>query len=163
MTIVERAFYFADAHHGDQKYGNYTYMFHLWSVVGVAQDMGFNEDVQAACMLHDVLEDTPASYNDVKAEFGVEIADIVYAVTDELGKNRKERHEKTYPKIRNNNFALLVKFCDRIANVRYSKEHDKKMFKMYRKENDEFIAALTGVVYGNPIAKCRSELQRLFT
>jgi (p)ppGpp synthase/HD superfamily hydrolase len=93
--------------------------------------------------LHDILEDTPLSYNDVKKEFGEKVADIVYDVTDELGKNRKERKERTYPKIRANHDAILVKICDRIANANNSKKLNKRMFEMYKKEHRDFIVGIT--------------------
>ena len=92
--------------------------------------------------MHDVLEDTHLSYNDIKKEFGEDIAELVYAVTDELGRNRKERKEKTYPKIKGNPKAIAVKLCDRIANVREAKSSASKMFRMYKDEHAEFTITL---------------------
>ena len=45
---------------------------------------------------HDLIEDTRVSYNDVKTELGQEAADIIYAVTNDKGKNRKERAGVNY-------------------------------------------------------------------
>ena len=100
-----------------------------------------------ACMLatwgHDVIEDCRVSYSDVKNVLGQEVADIVYAVTNEKGKNRKERaNEKYYKGIRVTPGAVFVKLCDRIANVQYSKMTGSRMFEMYKKENDDFIVQL---------------------
>jgi (p)ppGpp synthase/HD superfamily hydrolase len=100
-----------------------------------------------ACMLgtwgHDLIEDTRVSYNDVKDHLGQEAADIIYAVTNEKGKNRKERaNEKYYEGIKNTPGAVFVKLCDRIANVQYSKMTGSRMFEMYKKENLEFTKAL---------------------
>lgn len=51
-----------------------------------------------------------------------DVADIVYAVTNEKGKNRSERaNEKYYQGIRENKLAVIVKICDRLANALYSK------------------------------------------
>ena len=66
------------------------------------------------------------------------MAEIVYAVTDELGRNRKERKEKTYPKIKANWKATAVKICDRIANATQSRDYNKGLFEMYKKENKDF-------------------------
>lgn len=88
------------------------------------------------------MEDGDLSYNDIKKAFGKNIAEIVFAVTDELGRDRKERKLKTYPKIRVNWKATVVKVCDRIVNVRQSKEYNEGLFKMYQKENDDFTHAL---------------------
>lgn len=88
---------------------------------------------------HDLIEDTRVSYNDVKNQLGQEVADIIYAVTNEKGKNRKERaNTKYYEGIRNTPGAVFVKLCDRIANVQYSKMTNSRMYEMYRKENGDF-------------------------
>jgi len=88
---------------------------------------------------HDLIEDTRVSYNDVMNHLGQEAADIVYAVTNEKGKNRKERGNiKYYEGIRQTPGAVFVKLCDRIANVQYSKMTKSRMFEMYRKEHSDF-------------------------
>ena len=98
---------------------------------------------------HDLIEDTRVSYNDVKENLGQEAADIIYALTNEKGKNRKERaNDKYYEGIRNTPGAVFVKLCDRIANVQYSKMTGCRMFEMYRKENDEFVTRL-GYTFNN--------------
>lgn len=92
-----------------------------------------------AVLGHDLIEDTRVSYNDIKGVLGQEVADVIYAVTNEKGKTRKERaNAKYYEGIRNTKGAVFVKLCDRIANARYSKMTGSRMFEMYRKENEEF-------------------------
>ena len=54
-----------------------------------------------------------------KKKFGHEVAELIYAVTSELGRNRAERNKKTYPKIQGNFYATALKLADRIANVEY--------------------------------------------
>ena len=103
--------------------------------------------LRSACMVatwgHDLIEDTRVSYNDVKDHLGQEVADIIYALTNEKGKTRKERaNDKYYKGIRVTPGAVFVKLCDRIANVQYSKMTGSRMFEMYKKENDEFIVQL---------------------
>jgi (p)ppGpp synthase/HD superfamily hydrolase len=105
--------------------------------------------VRMACWGHDLIEDTRTSYNDVNSKLGVQVADIVYAVSNEKGKNRKERaNDKYYEGIRETPGAVFVKLCDRIANVQYSKMTKSRMFEMYKKENDKFMLCL-GRVYQN--------------
>ncbi len=142
MTALDRAFLVASKAHSNQFYGIYPYVYHVLEVATIAKDLKLSETVQVACVLHDALEDSDLSYNDIKKEFGMEVAEIVYAVTDELGRNRKERKEKTYPKIRPNSDAILVKLCDRIANVRNSKKSNQDMFDVYAMEQSEFMIAL---------------------
>jgi (p)ppGpp synthase/HD superfamily hydrolase len=103
--------------------------------------------IRTACLRaawgHDLIEDCRVSYNDVKEILGQEAADIVYAVTNEKGKNRTERaNDKYYQGIRETKGAVFVKLCDRIANVQYSKMTGSRMFEMYKKENDNFIEKL---------------------
>ena len=107
----------------------------------------FQTSLREACRRatwgHDLIEDTRVSYNDVKTELGEEAADIIYAVTNDKGKNRKERAgDKYYEGIRNTPGAVFVKLCDRIANVQYGKMTKSRMFEMYKKENDEFVVQL---------------------
>jgi (p)ppGpp synthase/HD superfamily hydrolase len=117
--------------------------------------------VQLACLGHDLIEDTRVSYNDVKKVLGVGAADIIYAVTNEKGKNRKERaNDKYYKGIRNTPGAVFVKLCDRIANVQYSKMTGSRMFEMYKKENDEFISRLR-VEGDTKLLPLFAELQKL--
>lgn len=99
--------------------------------------------LQTACLLatwgHDLIEDCRVSYNDVKDNLGQEAADIVYAVSNEKGKTRKDRaNEKYYRGIRETPGAVFVKLCDRIANIQYSKMTKSRMFETYRKEHLEF-------------------------
>lgn len=103
--------------------------------------------LQDACGIavwgHDLIEDTRVSYNDVKSQLGQEAANIIYAVTNEKGKTRKERaNTKYYEGIRNTPGAVFVKLCDRIANVQYGSMTKSRMVKMYGKENHEFQKAL---------------------
>jgi hypothetical protein len=70
---------------------------------------------------------------------GQEAADIVFAVTNDKGKNRKERAGVNYYRgIRDTSGAVFVKLCDRIANVQYSKMTKSRMFKMYQEEHSDF-------------------------
>jgi (p)ppGpp synthase/HD superfamily hydrolase len=135
-------------HQTNHFYDEYLpYEFHLRMVAQAAKDFErlltpgsyYHHTIILACYGHDLIEDTRVSYNDVKAILGVEAADIVYAVSNEKGKNRKERaNDKYYEGIRNTAGAVFVKLCDRIANVQYSKMTKSRMFEMYKKENEEF-------------------------
>lgn len=142
MNNKERALLVAEKAHNNQTYDIYPYIYHIRQVVKIAEELGFDESIVVACALHDTLEDTELSFNDLKKAFGEEVAEIVYCVTDELGRNRNERKAKTYPKIQGNWKATIVKICDRIANVNQSKEYNKRLFEMYRKEHDLFCTSL---------------------
>ena len=151
------------------------YEFHLRMVAKVAEkyielipdsndgETALRDTVLLAAYGHDLIEDTRVSYNDVKENLGLGPADIIYACTNEKGKNRKERaNDKYYEGIRNTRGAVFVKLCDRIANVQYSKMTGSRMFDMYKKENDNFLTSL-GFVEGqhNTLEKMSDYLKNL--
>lgn len=90
---------------------------------------------------HDLIEDCRITYNDLLENgAGKEIAEIIYALTDEKGKNRAERtREEHYKKLVQIPGVAYVKFCDRIANVRYSRFAESSMYEKYKREHPEFI------------------------
>jgi (p)ppGpp synthase/HD superfamily hydrolase len=152
------------------------YEFHLRMVKNVSKqfinevpdsndgETSFRDNIILAAWGHDLIEDTRVSYNDVKDQLGQEAADIIYAVSNEKGKNRKERaNEKYYEGIRNTKGAVFVKLADRIANVQYSKMSQSRMFEMYKKENDHFLTSL-GFIEGqaHPLGEICHYLENLF-
>lgn len=97
---------------------------------------------------HDSIEDARMTYNDVLAEarkymlphLGTMAAEIVYALTNEKGRNRAERaSDKYYREIRETKYAPFVKFCDRYSNMMYSRGNGSRMAKVYANESDEFM------------------------
>ena len=105
---------------------------------------------------HDSIEDARLSYNDVKKialklglteEQAFMASEIVYALTNEKGRNRKERAGKRYYEgIRNTPYAPFVKMCDRMANIRYScgsyNMRNLRMAKVYEDEMPYFAQAI---------------------
>jgi (p)ppGpp synthase/HD superfamily hydrolase len=141
-------------------YSGYPYKLHLDAVVNVGKQYLYliPENMQfavlASCSLHDVMEDCGVSHNKIatlpllkkyttfdRCDY---IADIVYNVTNELGRNRKERASKSYPKIASCKYSTFVKLCDRIGNLKFSYfcNDEKGMFEMYKKESPEFYKNL---------------------
>tara|TARA_R110000868_G_scaffold401649_2_gene677271 strand:- start:7479 stop:7910 length:432 start_codon:yes stop_codon:yes gene_type:complete len=106
-------------------------------VIQILSDNGCGFKLQICGALHDTIEDCNISYNDIKDYFGEDVAEIVYCVTDELGRNRTERKAKTLPKIASNSDAVIVKLADRIANIKHGGKVD-----MYVKEYSQFRDAL---------------------
>lgn len=144
--------------HGDAEYGTgVPYSDHLDEVVAVLKEYGHEGDHALAGYLHDVVEDTPKSAEDLLAA-GVpdEVVAIVLFVTDETGHNRKERKAKTYRRVRSQldehrlapkgcaawvHKALRVKLADRLANVRACLRSKSGLLGMYRKERRAFREA----------------------
>jgi (p)ppGpp synthase/HD superfamily hydrolase len=144
MTNVEKARDFAVCAHGDQKYGDKPYVYHLDHVAEILKPYG--ETAQVVGYLHDVLEDTAASQIEVELCFGRFVACAVHLVTDRRGESRRERKIKTnamLSQIEGFPLPLIVKAADRLANLRESAKggQDSKLA-MYRREHDEFHKAV---------------------
>jgi (p)ppGpp synthase/HD superfamily hydrolase len=135
---------YAARKHATQQYGNQPYTVHLAAVREVLRWAGIEDEhpLAIAAWLHDTVEDTDTTREDVAARFGDEVAELVWAVTG-VGKNRKERNENAYAKIRAYPQAATLKLADRIANVEASANVPDKLA-MYRKEWPAFRDALAG-------------------
>jgi (p)ppGpp synthase/HD superfamily hydrolase len=144
--LVHFARGFAIGAHGDQKYGSGApYYVHLDAVSDVLLDFKIDSIyLHKAAYLHDVLEDTQTTPETIQNLFGADVLALVQAVTNEPGANRKERHLKTYPKIRKaGEWAMMLKLADRIANVSASlADTAGGKIGMYRKEHASFKEAL---------------------
>ena len=132
----------------NHKYDGKPYLTHLDMVYSscvkyidlLPDDKDFREDVMAACYCHDLIEDCRQTYGDVFRKFSPEIADLVFAVTNEKGKIRRQREsDKYFADMKLIPGAVFLKICDRLANVKYSVEENKPQAKMYVKEMDRFI------------------------
>ena len=138
----------------NQRYHDQPYEFHLKMVVEIAERFIHlipeedREDVIAGCWVHDIIEDTGKTYNDVKRATNETIAEYAYALTSEKGRNREERaNHAYYAGIDRYKHATFIKLCDRYANMKYSKDNGSSMFKTYQKEMDSFIWHLKGHKY----------------
>lgn len=150
----------------NQTYGDKPYVYHLDMVAEFAMHFGHlvcESETDIAKIIfgsyfHDVIEDTRNTYNDVLKiakrfftyqEDALHATEIVYALTNEKGRNRAEReNDKYFEGLRAVKFAPFVKMCDRLANINYSKnEGEARMFKCYRKESQDFLRR---ILYRNP-------------
>lgn len=130
----------------NHKYDGKPYSLHLYLVAYYCQKYidiipeQCQQRVLEAAWLHDTIEDCRLTYNDILKIAGQEVADIVYALSNEKGRTREERaNDKYYEGIKNTPWATYVKLCDRLANVAYSKSTKSRMFEVYKKENENFL------------------------
>ena len=140
LKDVYKASRFAMRAHGTQMYGDFPYLFHLDQTARLVEPYGINAQIIA--YLHDTIEDTDITENDIAAEFDDFIALSVSLITDpnDPGLDRKSRKEavnailKELPDTYND--AIIVKVADRLANISYGEKND-----MYKKEHQDFFAA----------------------
>ena len=150
LTLSERARKYAARAHRliNQQYDGKPYMFHVDMAADVARQFRHLipdekwETTLAGIYLHDTTEDAHhVTYNNVKEEFGEEVADIAHALANEKGKTRDERaNDKYYREMRAVPYAVFGKLCDRIANIQHGVNTGGSMLKRYRKEHAKFVA-----------------------
>lgn len=118
---IEYAIYFATRAHKGQtrKTEDIDMIFHPFTVGMILQRNGCEESIVAAGILHDVVEDTPYSFEDIEKEFGKEIRDYVYDASEpdkslewEDRKKHTIEHIKTAPL-----GSKLIVACDKISNL----------------------------------------------
>ncbi|MBU6174511.1 MAG: HD domain-containing protein [Planctomycetes bacterium] len=134
---------FAIRAHGSQQYGHQPYVYHLDSVAELL--ISFGEEAIIAAYLHDTVEDTETTLEDIRVMFGEDSAACVHLLTDEPGENRKARKAKTNEKLSktSNTLALTVKAADRLANLQEaSQDPASGKLEMYRREHDAFRLAV---------------------
>jgi guanosine-3',5'-bis(diphosphate) 3'-pyrophosphohydrolase len=123
---IARAFEFACAHHGDQKrYSGDEFITHPVGVAQICAGMRLDTATLCAALLHDTVEDTSATLEEVREEFGEEIAALVDGVTKLTGMNFESRDERQAENYRKMMVAMatdvrviLIKLADRLHNMR---------------------------------------------
>ncbi len=123
---VERAFDFACARHADQKrYSGDEFITHPVGVAQICAGMRLDTETLCAALLHDTVEDTSATLDEVREEFGEEIAALVDGVTKLTGMNFESRDERQAENYRKMMVAMatdvrviLIKLADRLHNMR---------------------------------------------
>lgn len=139
--MKEQARDFAIKCHGDQKYGEHPYSIHLDEVAEIASAYG--DDATVVAYLHDVVEDTDTTLEEIESLFGTLTSKCVAILTDEPGSNSKERKAKTYEKMARVSgeleLALIVKAADRLANLRACvAQANAGLLNTYKKEHPVF-------------------------
>jgi (p)ppGpp synthase/HD superfamily hydrolase len=148
--------------HAGQTYGNYPYAKHLQDVVDILEEVAAPSELIQAGWLHDSLEDTTLTLEEIQLEFGDTVANLVKAVTDSPG-TRQERAERMYTRLRDNEPALILKLADRLANLRASKGSNPQLYKMYLKEHPTFEARLKPLSQNSITLKLWEEINLTLT
>ncbi len=119
-NLVERATSFAAHKHKDQyrKEGKILYISHLVSVALILKKYDFEDTVIAAGLLHDTLEDTETSEEEILENFGQEILSIILLLTYDKNLSWKDQKMKYIEDVRNaNEFVKAISLADKIHNI----------------------------------------------
>ena len=164
---LSKAYDFAlKAHKNQRRDEGVPYIIHPVAVADILTELKLDSATITTGLLHDTIEDTKATYDTVKKEFGKEVADLVDGVTkisaleEKAGENSKaENFRKLILATSKDIRVLLVKLADRLHNMRtlkFVKENEKKIRKA--KETMEIYAPLADRMGMNRI---RDELEDL--
>lgn len=149
-NLISRAAAYAAVAHGkiDQrrKYTNEPYITHPFHVAELVASTGARPEVIAAAWLHDVVEDTPVTIQDIKAEFGSDVADLVAMVTDVSTRadgNRATRKEKDRQHLAKASAeGQTIKLADLIHNTSTITLFDPEFAKVYLREKAALLDVL---------------------
>jgi GTP diphosphokinase / guanosine-3',5'-bis(diphosphate) 3'-diphosphatase len=144
--IVARARAFAVTKHGGQlrKYSDEPYVVHLDAVVGILRSFGITAPaVLGAAYLHDTVEDTEATIQDIFDSFGEQIAELVYWLTDaEQGRRRMRKTMSAWRLGRAPWDAKMIKLADLIDNTPDICRKDRHFAPVYLRENRKIMGKM---------------------
>ena len=126
MEIVDQAVEYAREKHKDQKRKDGSpYIIHPLAVAEVVAEMGLDLDAVLGALLHDCIEDTDASFDDIAKKFGQTTAELVEGVTKLTRANFSSTEEAQMENLRKMFMAMskdirvvLIKIADRLHNMR---------------------------------------------
>jgi len=158
LDIIERAYiYSARVHEGQVRLSGEPYLSHPLEVAGILADMKLDPESVAAGILHDVIEDTPATPKEIKTLFGPEVMHIVSGVSKlgslSFGSSRARQAEsirKMFLAMADDIRVILIKLADRLHNMRTLQFHTpEKRREIARETLDIYapIAARLGIYW----------------
>src|ERR1051326_8336797 len=124
--LLRRAFNFAaERHEGQQRRSGEDFINHPWGAAKVCADLHLDEQTIAAALLHDVVEDTDVELEELRAEFGPDIALLVEGVTkltrttfQSREQSEAENYRKMIVAMAQDVRVILIKLADRLHNLR---------------------------------------------
>ena len=148
--LIRRAFEAAESRHrGQVRRSGEEFIHHPWGVARICAELHLDEQTIAAALLHDVVEDTEAELDDLRADFGPEIAELVEGVTkltriqfSSREQAEAENYRKMIVAMAKDVRVILIKLADRLHNMRTSEYWSKQTQVRKAKETLEVYAPL---------------------
>ena len=144
------AFTYADAeHHGQLRKSGEPYIIHPLAVADIVADLGLDVDSVIAALLHDCIEDTNATHDEIAKKFGAPVAALVEGVTKLTRVQYVSKEEEQMENLRKMLMAMaqdirviLIKICDRLHNMRTMEYQSPKKQREKSLETMEIYAPL---------------------
>lgn len=164
LNLLISAYEYSELMHSGQKRASgEPYFTHPCAVAEILIDLGLDYPTVAAAFLHDVIEDTPATDEDIKSRFGKEIMTLVDGVT-KLDKIKYQSHEeedaenfrKIFVAMANDVRVIIIKLADRLHNMRSLNFLSNERQQRIAKETLEVFAPIAGRL-GISQIKCELE------
>lgn len=126
--LIQKAMYFAqEVHRGQKRDDGQPFITHPIEVARILEQVTDDENLIAAALLHDVIEDTFVTYDGLVDLFGVDIADLVNEVTHE---GQQDSRGFYFPRLKTQR-GIILKFADRLSNISDMKTWDDKRKQHY--------------------------------
>lgn len=134
-----------------RKYTEEPYYYHTFRVANTVYEHGGSEDMVVAAYLHDVVEDTSISINDISGVFGNDVAELVLGLTNKSSKEdggriERKRIDREYLKEQSNEVKTikLADILDNLSTFEVMYEHDKQFANKYLIEKELMLEVLKG-------------------
>ena len=150
VARVRSAFEYAAQHHGSQlRKSGEPYIIHPVAVAEIVTELGLDVDSIIAALLHDCIEDTDATHDDIAHHFGPTVADLVEGVTKLTRMQYTSKEEEQMENLRKMFMAMakdvrviLNKLCDRLHNMRTLESQSERKQKEKSLETMEIYAPI---------------------
>ena len=150
--LIMKAYNYAKDLHGDQlRKSGEPYIIHPIQVAYVITTLGLDEDTVCAALLHDVVEDTEATIEDIEREFNKEIAEMVDGVTkltrlnygyESIEEEQVENYRKMFLAMGKDIRVIMIKLSDRLHNMKTLKYLSRERQIANAKETMDLYAPL---------------------
>ena len=180
--IVDRAVRFAvEKHAGAARKGSDTpYIVHPMEAAAVVAGITGDQDLIAAALLHDTLEDTATTYDEILTLFGKRVADLVAGESEDKQADKpaketwRDRKQKTIDELKNAGYeSKLLVLADKLSNIRAMErdleEKGEKLWDRFNQKDPQmhawYYGSIADILSADPALKdtqaCREYVQRV--